>query len=504
MLLTLTSFNLKAMKRACLILLLIKTSLLLSAQQWEIDFGNSSTYTWLRQGITDREQNAIFFGMSGSDKTDCYPYFIRVDQEGNHLSYVLGDERFHNLNKPSMVQMEDGNFFMVGDVEKNAIYAIVLDSDFNVLSCKRYDKPEDAHSMVGGHLVLDHDGTVVLAGSCNYDENGWGYRHYFCRFDNQADTIASRFYTPETQPGIIAYEYELDQLLLNPYGGFVLLGAGLHGVRSILRFDGNFNYMGGNQLDANRRLFNDAYSDHWLPNDQLLVMGRVASFDDNLESVGLAKLGLDGTMESIERFYCKRDTIIQTGKGTKCMAYVNDTTVYGMFYHQWYLGGPSVTHICLVDTEMEVLGLKEITTETSDYYFPGSILSTPDGGCIISVMEYHAFGENHYHGKIIKLSREDFNPIPCSVKEMPEKAIKALAYPNPAGDELNIDISGLTKHNEHRIRITDALGCICMDRIIRGEGNVLTVGVSGLKAGVYVYSIYNAEKEIVRNKFIKE
>lgn len=473
-------------------------------QQWEIDFGDASTYTWLSQGITDREQNAIFFGKSGCDKTDCYPYFIRVDEEGNHQSYVLGDERFHNLNKPSMVQMEDGNFFMVGDMEKSAIYAVVLDSDFNVLSCKRYDKPEDAHSMVGGHLVLDHDGTVVLAGSCNYETGSgvWG-RHYFCRFDNQADTIASRFYTPETQPGILAYEYELDQLLLNPYGGFVLLGAGINGSRSILRFDSDFNYLGGNQLYANRVQFSDVYCDHWLPNDQLLIMGRVASFDDPyLESIGLAKLGLDGTMESIERFYCNRDTILLTQN--RYMAYYNDTTIYGAIDCKWNLAGPSITRICLVNTEMEVLGLKEITTEACDYYAPGSILSTPDGGCIISVMEYHAFGENHYHGKIIKLSREDFNPIPCGVKEVPQEAVKASAYPNPAKDALNIDISGLPENEKHRIQITDALGHICMDRIIRGEGNVLTVGVANLPAGMYTYQIYNDKKTLSSGKFVKE
>ena len=473
-------------------------------QQWEIDFGDASTYTWLSQGITDREQNAIFFGKSGCDKTDCYPYFIRVDQEGNHQSYVLGDEQFHNLNKPSMVQMEDGNFFMVGDMEKSAIYAVVLDSDFNVLSCKRYDKPEDAHSMVGGHLVLDHDGTVVLAGSCNYETGSgvWG-RHYFCRFDNQADTIASRFYTPETQPGILAYEYELDQLLLNPYGGFVLLGAGINGSRSILRFDSDFNYLGGNQLYANRVQFSDVYCDHWLPNDQLLIMGRVASFDDPyLESIGLAKLGLDGTMESIERFYCNRDTILLTQN--RYMAYYNDTTIYGAIDCKWNLAGPSITRICLVDTEMEVLGLKEITTEACDYYAPGSILSTPDGGCIISVMEHYEFGENHVKGKIIKLSREDFNPIPCSVKEVPQEAIKALAYPNPAKDELNIDISGLPENEKHRIQITDALGHICMDRIIRGEGNVLTVGVANLSAGMYTYQIYNDKKTLSSGKFVKE
>ena len=111
---------------------------------------------------------------------------------------------------------------------------------------------------------------------------------------------------------------------------------------------------------------------------------------------------------------------------------------------------------------------------------------------------------DYTYGKLIKMRREDFNPIPCSVKEVPQEAIKALVYPNPAKDELNIDISGLPEHNEHRIQITDALGHICMDRIIRGEGNVLTLGVSGLKAGVYVYRIYNEEGELIGGKFVKE
>ena len=186
------------------------------------------------------------------------------------------------------------------------------------------------------------------------------------------------------------------------------------------------------------------------------------------------------------------------------MAYYNDTTIYGAIDCKWYLAGPSITRICLVDTEMEVLGLKEITTEACDYYAPGSILSTPDGGCIISVMEHYEFGENHVKGKIIKLSREDFNPIPCSVKEVPQEAIKALAYPNPAKDELNIDISGLPENEKHRIQITDALGHICMDRIIRGEGNVLTVGVANLPAGMYTYQIYNDKKTLSSGKFVKE
>ena len=111
---------------------------------------------------------------------------------------------------------------------------------------------------------------------------------------------------------------------------------------------------------------------------------------------------------------------------------------------------------------------------------------------------------DYTYGKPIKMRREDFNPIPCSVKKVPQEAIKASAYPNPAKDELNIDISDVHNLEGCRISITDALGRPCVDRFIRGEGNVLTVGVSGLKAGVYTYRVYNAEQELAGGKFVKE
>ena len=106
--------------------------------------------------------------------------------------------------------------------------------------------------------------------------------------------------------------------------------------------------------------------------------------------------------------------------------------------------------------------------------------------------------------KVMKLTREEMNPILTSVKEMPVTEIQGLAYPNPAKDVLNIDLSGVENIDGCRISITDALGRPCLDRFIRGEGNVLTVGVSGLKAGVYFYRVYNAEKEMIGGKFVKE
>ncbi|MBQ0129330.1 MAG: T9SS type A sorting domain-containing protein, partial [bacterium] len=100
--------------------------------------------------------------------------------------------------------------------------------------------------------------------------------------------------------------------------------------------------------------------------------------------------------------------------------------------------------------------------------------------------------------------REDFNPIPCSVSKIPKEQLEALAFPNPARDEIHFDISGLPAGKEHRISISDAMGRLVMSRIIRGEGNVLTVGIAGFKPGIYTYQIYNAENDIVNGKFVKE
>ena len=64
-----------------------------------------------------------------------------------------------------------------------------------------------------------------------------------------------------------------------------------------------------------------------------------------------------------------------------------------------------------------------------------------------------------------------------------------------------MEVMNMKTDNELRIQITDALGHICMDRMIRGEGHVLTLDVSRLKAGVYFYRVYNAEIELLEGKW---
>ncbi|MBR1513991.1 MAG: T9SS type A sorting domain-containing protein [Bacteroidales bacterium] len=322
-----------------------------------------------------------------------------------------------------------------------------------------------------------------------------------------ADTLSCRFVTAEQpHPEATMYGYDCYKLLQNPNNdGIVVICAGLNNKNSLLMYDHDFNYEDGFILSpAFRESFVYSYSDHWLSDNRLLLMGDMKPYGEYTKwTIGMAEVGLDGTFDRWDRVYHKHDTAIQSSSD-RCMAYANDTTIYGGSWFYTVLGGESHGSVCLYDTDMELLGRKEfIEPEYGDKASCRFVLPTVDGGCLVGLLTYFV-NNGHRSSKLIKMNREDFNPIPCSVKELPKEAIKAMAYPNPAKDELNIDISGLPKHDENRIQIVDALGRICMDRIIRGEGNVLTVGVSSLKPGIYFYCVYSADRELLKGKFVKE
>ena len=153
---------------------------------------------------------------------------------------------------------------------------------------------------------------------------------------------------------------------------------------------------------------------------------------------------------------------------------------------------------------MEVLGNYVFYDE--DYIgSPCFILPQNDGGCIlVTVYSYGSIPNRVAYGKIIKLSREDFNPIPCGVEEAPQEAARVLAYPNPAKDELRIDITGLHRNEQFRVRITDAMGRVCMERVMRGDGDVMKLDIRTLKPGLYFYTIQDTKKGRQNGKFVKE
>ena len=119
---------------------------------------------------------------------------------------------------------------------------------------------------------------------------------------------------------------------------------------------------------------------------------------------------------------------------------------------------------------------EEYTNQPSHFILPQN-----DGGCII--VTFFTLSNQKSQGKLIKMNREDFNPIPCSVKEVPQEAIKALVYPNPAKEKVTID--GI---ETAEVQVYNALG-----QVVKTVRNSNEINVSNLTEGVYLLRIMDAK-----------
>ena len=492
---------------ALLVLLLLMAGGTMKAQQWEFDYANGDSLVQFSHGILDSEGNGILVGGCGPAYPDYHPIVMRVESDGAHSERQY--EGLDGLMLTHVVQLPNGNYFVAGLISEEAVEVLVLDSNLEIMEDKRYEKPANALLLSGGRLLLEEDGTVVMCGSARYTSTYGGYRtHPFLyRFDENADTLHCRYVMPERpEPEYYIDQFECHQILKNPRdSGLILIGDGLHGNPSLICYDYDFNYISNIWMHNDQKLLFTQYSSCcWLSDDDLLVFGTLNAKNDQSRNIGLLDVKLSGGVRWTDTIRAEPQLPFRVASGKcNCATFVNDSTIYCSYQSSENLFGPYFPSVCLLNKDMEVLGNKVFLDEEYTNHPTHFTLPQNDRGCII-VTSFALVANNTSQGKLIKMSREDFNPVPAEVKEVPQEAIKALAYPNPAKDELNIDISGLPEHNEHRIQIADAWGHICMDCMIRGEGNVLTLGVSGLKAGVYAYRVYNPEKEVIVGKFVKE
>lgn len=478
----------------------------LQAQQWEIDYSNGESYIAYVNGILDTEGNGIMVGGCGPVYPDCHPIVMHVESDGTHFEREY--EGFDGLILTDVVQLPNGNYFAAGVASEEAVVAMVLDANLDIVADKRYEKTETALSLHGGRLLLDKDGTVVMTGGARYPAIYGSYftRPYLYRFDENADTIRCRYVMPEApHPEYYLQEFECHQILKNPQdNGLIFMGRGQNGLPSLICYDRDFNYIDNIWMENDHMLLFTQYSTCcWLSDDDLLVFGTLRPYDAQSRTIGLLDVKLSGGVPRLDTIRIEPVLPFRTASGKYNSAtFVNDTTIYGSYRSSESMYGPYFPSVCLFNKDMEVLGNKvfldeEYTNQPSHFILPQN-----DGGCII--VTFFTLSNQKSQGKLIKMNREDFNPIPCDVNEVTQEAIKVLAYPNPAKDELNIDITGLLDDQQYRFRICDVLGRVYMDRIIHKKSNSINVSTSSLNPGIYQYSIYNSQTKLINGKFVKK
>ena len=113
-----------------------------------------------------------------------------------------------------------------------------------------------------------------------------------------------------------------------------------------------------------------------------------------------------------------------------------------------------------------------------------------DGSCLIGTVHGTYYLGDYSYGKLIKMRREDFNPIPCSLKEVPQEAIKV--YPNPTNGTVTID--GL---EVAEVKVYNILGQLVKET----KENV--IDLSAQEAGTYILKVITPSgvvtKQIIKN-----
>lgn len=490
----------------CCLMVMAATSY---GQQWETVLPDSVS---ISGGFINEDNTTELVGCSGNDGA-----YFRVFEDGQYETTTFPAPEGKQLVLQTLTPLDNGGYFISGRIMTNRpndsgeLKIIILDDNLNVVSEQTLQVAEGFLGLTDGAAVIDDDGTIVLLKTArrempNY-QGGFESRGAMFRFTQSGDSLNCRYLLADP-PDPICYIHQIQyqKLMNDPYSDQIIaVCAGQGGLQSLLYFDYDFNLTNDFFIDdislpelSSGKYVSEPHVGYWYNANQMLLVATQKDSDHNVNHPHLliGKMNREG--EIIEKAEInKPDTLFYAYGGT---AYANDSTVYvSTRCHTESWMDPYYPCAYLVSTGLEVLGKVELWDELD--YFPQAIFPTNDGGCVFCIKGNSWWVESLQ--KVIRFSREDFNPIPCSVKEVTQETIKALAYPNPAKDELNIDISGLPEHNEHRIQITDALGHICMDRIIRGEGNVLSVGVANLPAGMYTYQIYDNKKTLSSGKFVK-
>ena len=481
------------------------------AQQWETILSDTVS---ISSGFINEDNTMELVGYSGN-----YGAYFRVFGDGHYETTTFPAPEGKKLVLQTLTPLDDGGYFVSGriatnpsDINEGELKIMILDGDLNMVKEQTLQVAEGFLGFTDGAAAMDDDGTIVLLKTArrempNY-QGGYESRGVLFRFTQLGDSLDCRYLLADP-PDPICYIHQIksQKLMNDPYSDQIIgVCAGRNGVQSLLYFDYDFNLTNNFQIDdislpelTSGKYVSEPHVGYWYNANEMLLAATQKDPDHyvNHPHLLVGKMNREG--EIIEKTEInKPDTLFYAYGG---MAYSNDSTVYvSTRCHTVSWLDPFYPCLYLVSTGLEVLGKVELWDELD--YFPQAVFPTSDGGCVFFIIGDQLWIEPVQ--KIIRFSREDFNPIPCSVKEVPQETIKALAYPNPAMDELNIDISGLPQNMEHRIQITNAWGHICMDRIIRGEGNVLTVGVANLSVGVYTYQIYDNKKTLSSGKFVKK
>lgn len=514
--------NLIAMKKITIFFAILMSVSSLMAQEWEVTVEELYYGDLMSMAAVDGGEYVLGVGLtyfSGSQDG----LVVKVAKDGSYIS--------RTVHMPGMIlryhcaeQLPNGNYMAFGicndslmDPDFQRYFRVdVFDTQLEMVSSKVYDVNDDVFEcFVRPNLgqvmksIVSKSGTVILTARLSYLENA-SYPYYVGAF---------RFYEFDEEGNIIRYVDDSPNLVLSgsikeityaPHSDnlMVILKGGVYpeghlGCCGLFVFDTAFHVVARQHmlgLASPLGLVSDNACDGTWIDGEYLVLDIEKRWNNDNPHRSLFKV------DSALRVYAELDLLplddscTQTPSTTT--AYINDTTIFEFSYSRLSMFDFTTqqVNINLVDKNLNLMGRKVIRQD-GRYNQVQSPAAFNDGGCLIWFFTIDNSGGKVIENKLMKFRREDIEITWDVVKE--ERVDRGCAYPNPATHTVNIPI-GDKVCESGRLQVFDIKGAKCLDSAITKQGNLITMDIQNLEAGMYVYKIVLRNQETISGKFVKE
>jgi len=490
------------MKRLFFVLLALAFSTEIIAQQWEVSIDTDGIRTKLVDACCNHSNETVLVGFY-----DSVAYAAKFDENGNYQTKLFSAEGITS-EFYSIILLDNGNYLVTGksrSSENDYLWVVILNNELEKVTERFFEKEEGYEDREFGwcRSMQDIDGTIVLAAGLGVVNYGTvvSEKPLFLRLNEEYECIDRVFISEEDYNYLFYSTYFEPAKVMNVPNStdIIMVCHGEGNCVSMLRFDYDFNLVSHKVIrdKITDQIMGLYYcSDYCLGNDTILMVTDMQDpevYDEPF--IILGKVDKNGTV--YDRVSVNKTDTLNYAVRYNSMCTANDTTIY--MISKGVIGsfiGPVALEVYLCTKNLEILGCKSYYNEID--YFPSTAIATNDMGLVTASIKPKVA----IHIK--KHLREDFNPIPCSITEIPISGLEASLFPNPTNGLLNVDMTNINIDSGNvRYQILDASGRTLTNRIIHGSGNLLTLDVSALESGTYIVQIISDDKVIANKKFQK-
>lgn len=498
------------LRRFVLLFIYVALSVQTKSQECFIEYpvGDNETI-YFRAGDMSGEYNYSVGSVSDDVTGVSLPIALRVDEDCCYIDKVYAE----NIIKGSFccaLGLGNGDVFVVSICGDNVfddmyekLWMAILNPDLDVVKETYIDISESYLSYGNAvHAVVNDKNEIVvitqIADSYTLYK-GVHYDYAFYKVNMECDLLKS-----SCLENISYYGDITDFTTIPNTDRYAVFGNGMraNNVETVFYIDDDLNYISSDFIDNPDNYPDFLFPkfmcvDHWYDENSFLMSAQSSRTSGRNQWHPLV-LKMDTQMTVMDVLDLERIDTTDYVSQFKSMSYVDSSTIYiSTFWFNGVMDGSSsnTATIFLINERLDLLGRKDI--DMKEFLNILHIQPTPDKGCMIQ-----AYINNGHRKRpiICKFCRSDFE-IKTYVSNYDELS-DVKVYPSPVSSLLNIDVDGFNGENVN-VKIYDIQGRRCLDKDVVMDGNVMTIDVSLLGNGTYIYHISDKTKS-VQNVFIKE